>query len=386
MRLFVPRETEERETRVALVPDLVGRLRQSGFEVVVETNAGAQAHFPDTLFIDAGATIATDARAAYAESGAVLKVRAPRERADLGAHEADLLREGAVLIGFLGRPLDADLMARLRARRVSAFAMESVPRITRGQKMDALSSMSTVAGYRAALIAASAHGRFFPLLMTAAGTIAPARVLVIGAGVAGLQAIATTRRLGAVVEGFDIRPAVREEVESLGAVFVGPDVPPEEATGAGGYARELSAARQEESRRILAERVAHADVVISSAMVPGRPAPKLITGEMVRRMRPGSVIVDMAADAGGNCELTVAGEERTVNDVRVLGPLNIAAQLPVHASQMYARNVTSLLLHLWHDGAFQFDFDDEITRETCVTHRGGEVPRAAAASVPAGPK
>ena len=377
MRLFVPRETEERESRVALVPDLVGRLRQSGFEVAVERDAGASAHFPDALYAEAGATIVPDARAGHADAGAVLRVRAPRMRADLGVHEADLLHEGAVLIGLLGRPVDADLMSRLRARRVSAFALESVPRITRGQKMDVLSSMSTVAGYRAALIAASAHGRFFPLLMTAAGTIPPARVLVIGAGVAGLQAIATTRRLGAVVEGFDIRPAVREEVQSLGATFVGPELSAEEATGAGGYAKELSPARQEENRRILAERIAQADVVISSAMVPGRPAPKLINEEMVRRMRPGSVIVDMAADAGGNCELTVPGEERSVGDVRVLGPLNIASQLPVHASQMYARNILALLLHLWREGSFHFDFDDEITRETCVTHQGGDVPGAA---------
>lgn len=377
MRIAVPRETAPGENRVALVPDTVARLTKAGFDVQVETGAGLAAGFTDDAYREAGATVAPGAAPLLGEADVTLKVREPMQVAGRG-HEADLLREGSVLLAFLGRDRESDLARRLSVRGIRAFSMELIPRISRAQKMDALSSMSTVAGYKAALLAAGSLGKFFPLLMTAAGTIAPARVFVIGAGVAGLQAIATSRRLGAVVEAFDVRPAVREEVQSLGATFVAPDLVAEAAVDKGGYAKALSEEQQAREHKLLEERVKLNDVVITTAMVPGKRAPRLITAAMVRQMRPGSVIVDLAAETGGNCELTRPGEKVVEHGVTILGLLDVAATLPTHASQMYSRNISSLLLHLVKDGKLEPDFDDEITRESCLT-RGTKASEIAAA-------
>jgi NAD(P) transhydrogenase subunit alpha len=365
MHIFVPREIADAESRVALVPETVSRLVQSGIAVDVESCAGERAYFLDEGYRDAGATLVTDVRAAYAAADAVLKVREPLPHPTLGAHEADLLRDGCLFISFLSPALNADLIARLASKRVAAFAMELIPRITRAQKMDALSSMSTVAGYKATLLAANHLGKFFPLLMTAAGTIPPARVFVLGAGVAGLTAIATARRLGAVVEGFDVRPAAREEVQSLGATFVGSAI--EEAVAEDGYAKELSEEHQKKERELIRDHLRGADAAITSAAIPGKRAPILITGDMVHEMKPGSVIVDMAAETGGNCELTERGAVRLVNGVTIHGPLGLAGSLPVHASQMYSRNISALFTYLVKGGKVQLDPQDEIVRAAWVT-------------------
>jgi NAD(P) transhydrogenase subunit alpha len=377
MRIAVPRESAPGENRVALVPETVARLAKAGFEVQVETAAGNAAGFTDAAYREAGATIASGAAALFGEADMTLKVRAPMQIAG-GAHEADLLKQGSALISFLGRDQQSDLARRLAARGILAFSMEMVPRISRAQKMDALSSMSTAAGYKAALLAAASLGKFFPLLMTAAGTIAPARVFVIGAGVAGLQAIATSRRLGAVVEAFDVRPAVREEVQSLGANFVAPELVTAGAVDKGGYARALDEEQKARVQKLLEERVKMNDVVITTAMIPGKPAPRLISEAMVRTMRPGSVIVDLAAETGGNCELTRPGDQVVAHGVTILGPLDLAATVPTHASQMYSRNISALFLHLVKDGKLAPDFADEITRESCFT-RGGAPSEVAAA-------
>jgi NAD(P) transhydrogenase subunit alpha len=375
MRVFVPREIADAESRVALVPETIARLVPSGIAVEVESGAGERAYFLDKNYVDAGATVVTDVRAAYAQADAVLKVREPLPHPALGAHEADLLREGCLFISFLSPALNADLIARLAARRVAAFAMELIPRITRAQKMDALSSMSTVAGYKATLLAANQLGKFFPLLMTAAGTIPPARVFVLGAGVAGLTAIATARRLGAVVEAFDVRPAAREEVQSLGATFVGSAI--EEAVAEGGYAKELTEEHQRKERELIREHLRGADAAITSAAIPGKRAPILITADMVHEMRPGSVIVDMAAETGGNCELTERGAVRLVNGVTIHGPLGLAGSLPVHASQMYSRNISALFTYLVKDGQVQLDPADEIVRSAWVTRPAESAGRSA---------
>jgi len=365
MRVFVPGEIADSESRVALVPETVARLVQSGLAIDVESGAGERAYFLDEGYRAAGATLVNDVRAAYAAADAVIKVREPLPHPTLGAHEADLLREGSLYISFLSPALNAELIARLASRRVAAFAMELIPRITRAQKMDALSSMSTVAGYKATLLAANHLGKFFPLLMTAAGTIPPARVFVLGAGVAGLTAIATARRLGAVVEAFDVRPAAREEVQSLGATFVGSAI--EEAVAEGGYAKELPEEHQRKERELIREHLRGSDAAITSAAIPGKRAPILITAEMVSEMKPGSVIVDMAAETGGNCELTERGAVRVVNGVTIHGPLGLAGSLPVHASQMYSRNASALLIYLIKDGQVQLDPSDEIVRAAWVT-------------------
>ena len=385
MRIGVPLEIAPGETRVALVPEVAARLVKAGLEVVVESHAGERAGHADAAYVAAGATTAAGARELYAAADFVLKVREPLPHPTAGGHEADLPREGAVWIGFLAPAKSAEAIDKLAARRVTAFAMELIPRITRAQAMDALSSMSTVAGYKAALLGATALGKFFPLLMTAAGTIAPARVFVLGAGVAGLLAIATSRRLGGVVEAFDVRPAVREEVQSLGAAFVQLVLTGEgeSLVGAGGYARELSADQERRERELIHQHVKAADVVISTAMVPGRKAPVLVTEAMVKDMRAGSVIVDLAAETGGNCELTVPGETVERSGVQILGPVNLAASLPQHASQMYARNLMALVNHLVKQGELQLDFEDEITRGACVTHAGRRRVDAAGRMLPA---
>lgn len=376
MNVAVPKEVLPGETRVALVPETISQLTNAGLNVTVESGAGAAAGFSDDAYREAGAAIAAGPAEVYAGADVVLKVQRPLD------DEADRIPEGAALISFLSPSANPSLLERLAARRVTAFAMELIPRITRAQKMDALSSQATVAGYKAALIGANAIGKFFPMLMTAAGTIPPARVLVVGAGVAGLQAIATARRLGAVVQAFDIRPAVKEQVESLGATFVGLTV--EEAEDKGGYAKEVSEDVHRREQELLHRLVAEADVVITTAQVPGKKAPVLITAEMVNAMRPGSVIVDVAADSGGNCALTEPGRQVEHNGVTIIGLTNAPSGLPTHASQMYSRNVAALLLHVVRDGAIHVDLEDEIIGACCVTHGGSVVHPAAQALVAAG--
>jgi NAD(P) transhydrogenase subunit alpha len=357
MQVGVPRETASGERRVALVPETVKRLASGGFEVAVERGAGEPASFLDADYEQAGATLVADAYPAEA----VVKVQAP------SAAEAGRLRQGQILVGFLQPLTDREGIDRLGERGVLAFAMESIPRITRAQSMDALSSQATVSGYKAAVLAAERLPKFFPMLMTAAGTVAPAKVLVLGAGVAGLQAIATSRRLGAVVSGFDVRPIVREQVESLGATFLDLEVSGEETTG--GYARELTEDEQQRQQEALEGRLPEFDVVITTALVPGRPAPRLIPTSAVAAMRAGSVIVDLAAEAGGNCELTELGEAVVHEDVAILGYTNLPSTMPFHASQLYSRNVFALLQHLAPDGELNLDWEDEITSSACVTRK-----------------
>lgn len=376
MRIAIPRESAPRETRVALIPEVVAKLVRTGHVVAVETQAGVKAGFVDSAYADAGASIAPDFAACVAGTEAVLKMREPSPA------EIDLLPERSLLLGLLGRGEDAALTECYRARHLSVFSLHALPRISRAQKMDALSSMAGVAGYKAVLLAANTVGRFFPLLMTAAGTVPPARVFVLGAGVAGLQAIATARRLGAVVEAFDVRPAVKEEVMSLGAAFV--DMPIGEAgVGAGGYAKELDEQRQELVRNTIDARLAQTDVLITTASIPGRRAPLLVTADMVGHMKPGSVIIDLAAESGGNCAVTRAGETVQHAGVHVIGPLDIAATLPTHASQMYSRNLSALLIHLCDaEGRLKLDWNDEITRGTCLMYEGRPVPELVTAEKP----
>jgi NAD(P) transhydrogenase subunit alpha len=363
VRIGVPKETVEGERRVALVPDIVRKLVAQGHEVVVEPGAGAAAGIPDALFADAGATLGDDAW----QADVVAKV-APPQPDEVGA-----LGGGSVLVGFLA-PLTNGAGNQAVARSgATAFAMEAIPRISRAQSMDALSSQATVSGYRAVLIAAQEQGRFFPMLMTAAGTIPPAQVLILGAGVAGLQAIATARRLGAVVTAFDVRAAVKEQVQSLGARFLEVEGSAD-AEAAGGYARELTEAEQQAQRAALAAQIGRSDVVITTALVPGRPAPKLVTADAANAMKPGSVIVDLAGEAGGNCELTHPGETYvTDKGVTIVSPLNLPSSMAEHASQLYARNVASLLeLMTGEEGALALDFDDPIIAGAVIT-RGGEI-------------
>jgi NAD(P) transhydrogenase subunit alpha len=358
MRVAVPRETTPGERRVALVPEAVQKLTGTGFELVVERGAGESAGFDDDAYEAAGAAL-VDGAPLYDGAAATVRVAPPT------AEETAQLARGTVLIGFLAPLTDHEGVERLRQQGVVAFAMESIPRITRAQAMDALSSQATVAGYKSVLLAADRSPKLFPLLMTAAGTIAPARVLVLGAGVAGLQAIATARRLGAVVSGFDVRPIVKEQVESLGAAFLDLGVRSEET--AGGYATELTAEQQAAQQAALEERIPDFDIVITTALIPGRPAPRLIPASAVRRMRAGSVIVDLAAEAGGNCELTKPGEETVEGSVTIVGLTNLPSLLASDASRLYARNVQALLEHLAPEGELALDWTDEITAGACVT-------------------
>jgi NAD(P) transhydrogenase subunit alpha len=383
MKVGVVTEATGSERRVALVPESVARLKDTGIDVVIQAGAGDAAGFPDAQYAQAGATVEPSRAAVLAGADLIAAVGAPSFEAD----DSDVarMREGAALIAFLNPLLQRELLEALARHRISAFAMELVPRITRAQSMDALSSQATVAGYRAALVAATSVNKFFPMLMTAAGTIAPAKVLVLGAGVAGLQAIATARRLGAVVQGYDVRPEVKDQVESLGAQWVG--LAMDEAVGAGGYAKELSEEAKQRAADHLSKLVGEADVVITTAQIPGRAAPRLITRAMVEAMRPGSVIVDLAAESGGNCELAQPGETVMHAGVAVIGPENIASSLPFHASQMYSRNVATLLKHVVKDGALVLDLEDEITAGALVTHEGQVVvggPKAKAEAVGAG--
>jgi NAD(P) transhydrogenase subunit alpha len=361
MRIGVVRETTPGERRVALVPETVGRLAKSGNEVVIERGAGEASSFPDRMYTDAGGTIG-DAWTA----DLVLKVAKPTD------DEVARLREGTVLIAFLQPLTNHAVVRELARRRVTALSMDAIPRITRAQPMDALSSQATVAGYKAVLLAAAALPKFFPMLTTAAGTIAPAKAFVIGAGVAGLQAIATARRLGAVVEAFDTRPVVKEQVQSLGAKFLEVDLG-ETGEGTGGYAKELSEEAHRKEIELLAKAVKENDIIITTAAIPGRPAPKLITADMVRSMKPGSVIVDLAAETGGNTELTKPGEVIDVDGVRIDGTTNIPSTMPLHASQMYSRNIQSLLgLMITKEGKLNLDMKDDVIKGTVIT-KDGEV-------------
>ncbi len=362
MRVGVPKEVAASERRVALVPDAAARLVKSGYEVVIERGAGLAASCPDDAYKAAGASIA-DRAAVLGQADVVLQVQAPTS-ADVA-----LYHEGGALVALFQPGSDAGLVRQLAQRKLTTFSLVLLPRITRAQPMDVLSSQATVAGYKAVLLAASATGRFFPMLVTAAGTLPAARVLVLGAGVAGLQAIATARRLGAIVSGFDVRPAVKEQVQSLGASFLEMAIE-EHAETAGGYAKELSEETHRKELAFLAAAAKEVDIVITTAAIPGKKAPVLLTAAAVAGMKPGSVIVDIAAETGGNCELTEPGTEIVRNGVVILGPMNLPSTLPLHASQMYARNLSSFLGHIVQDGKLRLDFEDQIIRDTCVTHAG----------------
>ncbi|MDB9454702.1 Re/Si-specific NAD(P)(+) transhydrogenase subunit alpha [Dolichospermum circinale] len=370
MKIAVAKEIEICERRVALIPETVAKLVKQGLEVFVEAGAGEKAFFTDADYETAGAKIISDSAQLWSEADILLKVSPPQTRED-GRTEIELLKPESVLISFLnplGNPVIAQQLAN---RQITALSMELIPRSTRAQSMDALSSQASLAGYKAVLIAAAALPKYFPMLTTAAGTIAPAKVFIMGAGVAGLQAIATARRLGAVVEAFDIRPAVKEEVQSLGAKFVEVKLE-EETVAAGGYAKEISEDSKKRTQELVASHVKNADIVITTAQVPGRQAPRLVTEEMVAQMKPGSVIVDLAAEQGGNCACTEAGKDIIWNGVTIIGPINLPSSMPVHASQLYAKNVTSLMQLLIKDKALEINFGDDIVDAACVTH-GGEI-------------
>src|SRR5688572_5207735 len=374
MLIGVPREIASGERRVALVPEVESQLTRAGHRVVVERGAGLRAGFTDEAYRTAGCELADSAEEIYSTAQMILKVQRPG-RAEVGEAELDQMMEGSILIGLLQPSGDPALFQQLAERRITACSMELVPRTTRAQMMDALSSQSTVAGYKAVLLAANALQKFFPMLMTAAGTVRPARVLVIGAGVAGLQAIATARRIGAVVEAFDTRPVVKEQVQSLGATFVELDLHGQDAQDAGGYARELSKDHIRREKELIHKRALQADVIITTALVPGKPAPMLVDAETVAAMRPGSVIVDLAGEQGGNCELSVPGETVVRHDVTIIAPLHISSDLAFHASQMYSKNVTALVTLLAPNGELNLNFGDDIISAVCVT-AGGDIRHA----------
>jgi H+-translocating NAD(P) transhydrogenase subunit alpha len=367
MQLAVPRETVPGEKRVALVPEVIPQLLKLGHTVAVESGAGLRAGFPDDTYAFAGAQLMPDRAGLYASAEMILKVLRPDIDLELGS-----IKSGSVLIGLLGPSGDPEFFQRVAERGITALSMELVPRTTRAQMMDALSSQSTVAGYKAVLLAANALQKFFPMLMTAAGTVRPARVLVIGAGVAGLQAIATARRIGAVVEAFDTRPVVKEQVQSLGATFIELDVDTRDAEDSGGYARELAEEHIRREKELIHDRARLADVVITTALVPGKRAPLLVTAETVAAMKPGSVIVDLAGEQGGNCELTEPGATIEKHGVTIIAPLHISSQLAYHSSQMYAKNLSALIALLTKDGKLNLDMNDDIIAAVTVT-AGGEI-------------
>ena len=369
MLIGVPREIASGERRVALVPEVVSLLTKAGHRIVVERGAGLRAGFTDEAYRAAGCDLADSADEIYSTAQMILKVQRPA-RNEAGKAELDEITDGSVLIGLLQPSGDPALFQQLAERRIIACSMELVPRTTRAQMMDALSSQSTVAGYKAVLLAANALQKFFPMLMTAAGTVRPARVLVIGAGVAGLQAIATARRIGAVVEAFDTRPVVKEQVQSLGATFVELDLHGEEAQDAGGYARELSKDHIRREKELIHKRAVQADVIITTALIPGKPAPMLVDAETVAAMRPGSVIVDLAGEQGGNCELSVPGETVVRHDGTIMAPLHISSDLAFHASQMYAKNVAALVALLAPKSELNLNFGDDIISAVCITANG----------------
>lgn len=367
MTIGVPKETAPGERRVALVPEGAKELIGKGATVLIEAGAGEAAHFTDQHYRDIGAEIVADGQKLRAQSDIVLKVTGPF---DSGDGEIANMKEGSFFVGFLAPTTNPATVQKLCKAKITSFAMDLMPRISRAQSMDALSSMSTIAGYKASLIASEQLPKFFPMLMTAAGTLAPARVLVIGAGVAGLQAIATCRRLGALVEAFDVRPAVKEQIESLGAKFIGLALLTEEAEDAGGYAKEVSTDTHSKELDLIASRLPNVDVVITTALIPGKAAPTLITKDMLPKMKPGSVIVDLAAANGGNCEGTVSGQTTVVSGVTIIGRTDLLASMATDASRMYSKNVTSFLSLILAEGQIKIDYDDEIIKGVMVTHEG----------------
>ncbi len=361
----VPKETTADEQRVALDPIVAERFSKLGCKVLIEAGAGVSAHNVDSAY--GSAEVIADRAELLGKADVLFKVQPPTDA------EIDALKEGAVVVSFLQPHKSPERVAKLRDRKITSFAMELIPRISRAQSMDALSSQAAVAGYKAALMAADRSGRFFPMLTTAAGTIRPSKVLVIGAGVAGLQAIATAKRLGAMVEGYDVRAATKEQVQSLGAKFVDTGVA---AEGTGGYARELTEDEKQKQADILAKHIAQADAVITTAAIPGRASPKIILAAVVEQMKEGAVIIDLAAEGGGNCELTKPGEQIVHNGVIIYGPLNVPSMLPVHASEMYAKNLLNFLSPMIKDGELNLDWDDEVIRDSALTH-AGEIKHAA---------
>ncbi|UCE61284.1 MAG: Re/Si-specific NAD(P)(+) transhydrogenase subunit alpha [Phycisphaerales bacterium] len=370
MIVGICKETFPDERRVALIPDVARRLTELGLEVLVERGAGTGACISDSAYEEAGARLAGDRTEVFGAADVVVQVHSVGSNPETGHSDLALMRSGQVTIGFCDPLSSPEIAGKVGETGVTSFAMELLPRITRAQSMDALSSMATIAGYKAVLLAAEALPKMFPMFMTAAGTVKPAKVLVVGAGVAGLQAIATAKRLGAVVSGYDIRSAVKEQVESLGAKFVEVELNAGETEGKGGYAKAMTEEFYREQRELMAKVVSANDVVITTAAVPGKKAPLLVTTDMVKSMVPGSVVVDLAAERGGNCELTKPDEAVVEEGVTVLGPTNLPSTVPYHASQMYAKNIFTLLVHLVKDGVLELDMEDEITREMLLTHAG----------------
>ncbi|MDR4509679.1 MAG: Re/Si-specific NAD(P)(+) transhydrogenase subunit alpha [Candidatus Brocadiaceae bacterium] len=371
----VPKEIYGGEMRVALVPKMISSLKRLGQDIVIEKGAGNRAFFSDEEYEQAGAGVAPNAAQLYAEADIIVKINPPQENMDEEKHEVEMMKQGCTYIGFLNPTKKPDVIRRMIEKTITGFDMEYMPRIARAQSMDILSSMSSIAGYRAVIIAAQYLGKFFPLMMTAAGTIPPVRVMILGAGVAGLQAIATARRLGASVEAFDVRPAVREQIESLGAKCIGLDAI-ETVETIGGYTKRVSDEFLESEREIIDSRIVHHDVVITTAKAFGENAPVLITDGMVRRMKKGAVIVDIAADQGGNCELTVAGKNIEKYGITICGVINLPATFPVDGSILYSKNMTNFITNLYKTKDGTFDFEDEITRSTCITYQGKIVNKA----------
>ena len=369
MIISVPKEIVPGERRVALTPDVAKRLVGAGVTVRVETGAGIEASYPDEAYTKVGATIVNDGAAVWKDTDVVVKVQPPMIGSESGTNELEFVKEGTVLISMLQPFTNFEVVEAVASKGVTGFGLEALPRITRAQSMDILSSMATVAGYKAVLLGAVATGKLFPMLTTAAGTVVPARVLILGAGVAGLQAIATARRLGAVVKAFDVRPEVKEQVESLGADFLATEVS-EEGSGEGGYAKELSEEQQEKNLELIGSSLKEMDVVITTALIPGKPAPLLITEEMLDMMKPGAVVVDLAAEMGGNCAGAKAGEDVIFHGVKILGPLNLASSTPEDASRMFSRNCQAFLQGIMKDGELNLDFEDEVVSGTCITHEG----------------
>ncbi|MGM0678028.1 Re/Si-specific NAD(P)(+) transhydrogenase subunit alpha [Ectothiorhodospira marina] len=359
IKLAIPKETDRGERRVALDPSVAARFAKMGLEVMIQKGAGAEAQFPDEAYADA--RVVNDAKALLGEADIVVKVAPPSKE------EVEMMKDGAMIAGFFHAHKNPEVVKAMQEKKISSFAMELIPRISRAQSMDALSSQAAVGGYKAAIMGADLSCRFFPMLTTAAGTIRPAKVVVIGAGVAGLQAIATARRLGAMVEAYDVRSATKEQVESLGAKFLDLGV---KAEGEGGYARELTDEEKEQQQEALAKFIGQADVLITTAAIPGKPSPMLIPQKMVNGMKSGAVIIDLAAEGGGNCELTKPGKTITKGGVTIHGPLNVASQVPLHASEMYAKNLLNFLTPMLPEGKLELDWEDEIIAKSCLTHEG----------------
>ena len=370
MVVAIPKEILNDENRVAAIPATVKELVKKGMEVIVEAGAGERSFSSDESYVEAGAKIEKDINKLYAKADLVLKVNHPIYNENLKIHEAELLKEGSAIVSFIQTTREKETVKILIKKKITGFSMHLIPRTTLAQKMDALSSQSNIAGYKAVLIAAAHIGKYMPLLMTAAGTIPPAKVLILGAGVAGLQAIATAKRLGAQVEAFDVRPVVKEQVESLGAKFVEVETDSDDGIGEGGYAKETSDEYKQKQQTLIKEHIGKSDIVITTALIPGRPAPLLIPKDMVEGMKPGSVIIDLAAENGGNCELTKGGEIVKFNEVLVDGSLNLPGSVPIHASQLYAKNITSFVIYMCPEGKLNLDMKDEIISGAMFTHNG----------------